>query len=98
VMELADRLFAEALEAVAQGRAGADYKTRLQEEAQLKLKQAPRYRVVAESGPEHAKQFEVEVTIGTTPYARASGRNKKEAEQAAARETLRRLSESESDS
>jgi ribonuclease-3 len=44
--------------------------------------------VVSEVGPEHEKTFEVEVTIGAELYARASGRNKKEAEQAAARATL----------
>jgi ribonuclease-3 len=92
VMELVDRFFGEALEGVASGRSGFDYKTLLQEDAQVRLKASPRYRVVSEKGPDHEKIFEVEVMIGTDVYARSSGRSKKEAEQSAARETLQMLS------
>ena len=88
VLELVDRLFSEALAGVASGKNGLDYKTRLQEQAQLKLKLPPRYRVVAEAGPEHEKVFEVEVTLGEAVSARAGGRSKKEAEQAAAQKAL----------
>lgn len=91
VMLLVDRHFTEALEGVALGRSGLDYKTKLQEDVQTRLKLSPRYRVVSESGPDHEKTFEVEVSIGTEPYARATGRSKKEAEQAAARATLEML-------
>jgi ribonuclease-3 len=88
VMALVDRHFTEALDGVAEGRSGLDYKTKLQEDVQNRLKLSPRYRVVAEAGPDHEKTFEVEVSIGAELYARASGRSKKEAEQAAARATL----------
>ncbi|KFE70121.1 ribonuclease III [Hyalangium minutum] len=88
VMALVDRHFQEALEGVAEGRSGLDYKTKLQEDVQNRLKVSPRYRVVAEAGPDHEKTFEVEVSIGAELYARATGRSKKEAEQAAARATL----------
>jgi ribonuclease-3 len=91
VLELVDHHFQEALSGVAEGRNGQDWKTQLQEQAQLKLKVSPRYRVVSQSGPDHEKVFEVEVTLGGEPYGRASGRSKKEAEQAAAKETLGRL-------
>lgn len=93
VMELVDRLFGDALEGVAEGRSGFDYKTRLQEDVQNRLRVSPRYRVVSETGPDHEKVFEVEVTIGADLYARATGRSKKEAEQAAARQTLQMLRE-----
>src|SRR5262249_5412333 len=53
VFELIDRLFAESLDGVAEGRSGFDYKTRLQEDAQERLRLAPRYRVVSETGPDH---------------------------------------------
>jgi ribonuclease-3 len=86
-----DRLFATGLEGVAEGRNGFDYKTHLQESAQLHLRTSPRYRVVAETGPDHAKTFEVEVLLGESLSARATGRNKKEAEQAAARQMLESL-------
>jgi len=68
-----------------------DYKSRLQEHAQNHAKTVPVYRVVDESGPDHDKTFVVELawrslkTLGT-------GRNKKAAEQQAARAALKRLS------
>ena len=91
VLEIVDRLFKDALEGVAMGRSGADYKTKLQEDAQLRLKTGPKYRVLSERGPEHEKVFEVEVTVGDGISARAIGRSKKEAEQAAARQALETL-------
>jgi len=91
VLSFVDRVFGEALIGVAEGRQGQDYKSLLQEDAQSRLKAAPRYRVIREHGPDHEKIFEVEVTIGTDTFARSSGRSKKEAEQSAARETLSML-------
>ena len=91
VLQLVDRHFATALEGVADGKIGLDYKTRLQEEAQTALKVSPRYKVVGESGPDHEKKFEVEVTVGANVSARAAGRSKKEAEQLAARDALAQL-------
>jgi ribonuclease-3 len=91
VLAFIDRVFGEALDGVAEGRQGQDYKSLLQEDAQSRLKAAPKYRVVREHGPDHEKIFEVEVMIGTDVFARSSGRSKKEAEQSAARETLSML-------
>jgi len=91
VLALVDRIFAEALEGVASGKNGFDYKSKLQEQAQLKLKQVPRYREVAQAGPEHEKTFEMEVRLGEGVSARAVGRSKKEAEQACARKALEAL-------
>jgi ribonuclease-3 len=88
VLGFVDRFFGEALEGVAEGRQGHDYKSLLQEDAQSRLKAAPRYRVVSETGPDHSKIFEVEVSIGLEVFARSSGRSKKEAEQSAAQKTL----------
>lgn len=91
VMQIVDRLFADPLDGVAHGRIGQDYKTRLQEEAQLRLKLSPRYRVLAETGPDHEKLFEVECVVGDGISSRATGRSKKEAEQSAARQALETL-------
>ena len=90
-LSVVDRLFGELLEGVAEGKSGEDWKTRLQELVQTRSRLSPRYRVVSEQGPDHSKTFEVEVTVGTELFARARGRSKKEAEQAAARETLNML-------
>ena len=91
VLRLVDTFFGEALDGVAQGRQGRDNKSLLQEAAQSRLKAAPRYRVVSETGPEHEKIFEVEVSINGELFARSTGRSKKEAEQAAAHKTLEML-------
>lgn len=61
-----------------------DFKTRLQELAQSRLKSTPTYEVIAEHGPDHAKTFEVRVLIADREWARASGPSKKSAEQHAA--------------
>lgn len=88
VMGLVDRHFSEALDGVAQALSPQDYKTKLQESAQERLKLTPRYQIVSETGPDHEKIFEVEVALGADVYARASGRSKKDAEQVAARRAL----------
>ena len=88
VLAIVDAHFGAALAGVADGRSGSDFKTLLQEQAQLRLKASPRYRVISESGPDHEKVFEIEVVVGEGICARATGRSKKEAEQAAARQAL----------
>ena len=75
------------------GDAVVDYKSALQETAQaLKLPQ-PRYSIVEEHGPEHAKTFVVEVKVGPDWTGRAEGLSKKSAGQKAAQLVLQRLSE-----
>ena len=46
------------------------------------------YALVSQSGPDHSKTFEVEVSIGGEPAARASASSKKAAESAAAMSAL----------
>ncbi|MGB6946578.1 MAG: ribonuclease III [Bryobacteraceae bacterium] len=71
-----------------------DYKSALQELAQsMKLPQ-PRYAIVEERGPEHAKTFLVEARVGREWVSRAEGLSKKSAGQKAAQEILRQLAES----
>ena len=73
----------------------SDYKSALQEIAQtLKLPQ-PRYLIVQERGPEHAKTFTMEVRVGKEMLARADGVSKKEAGQRAAEIMVRRLNTAE---
>ncbi|MCL2235677.1 MAG: ribonuclease III [Defluviitaleaceae bacterium] len=63
----------------------ADCKTHLQEQLQKDSQEPIEYRVIKEEGPEHEKVFTVELTHGGRFLGRGEGRNKKEAEQAAAR-------------
>lgn len=68
-----------------------DYKTRLQEFCQARYARAPSYRLVGESGPDHDKQFETEIWVGSRALGRGRGRSKKEAEQRAAQDALELL-------
>lgn len=81
--ELALRLLGRRMEAI-DASGFHDFKTRLQESAQAKLKATPEYRVVGEAGPDHDKTFEVAVVIKDREWARAVGKSKKAAEQRAA--------------
>ena len=91
VLAFIDRFFGAALDGVADGKSGRDNKSLLQAAAQSLMKSSPRYRVVNETGPDHLKIFEVEVSINGELFARSTGKSKKEAEQAAAEKTLHML-------
>jgi ribonuclease-3 len=67
-----------------------DTKTLLQEYCQARFRKSPAYRVVSEEGPDHEKLFEVMVSVDDLKRF-GKGRNKKEAEQAAARFLLESL-------
>jgi ribonuclease III len=77
--------------AVAENRHKRNYKSILQQWAQKELNITPTYRVVGEKGPDHLKSFEVVAVVGKKKYRSGMGRSKKEAEQIAARETLKVL-------
>ena len=84
----ADRLvkihLKEAIKKVPEERGDRDFKTLLQEEYQAVLKVAPEYRLVSTSGPDHQKEFKVELSVRGKRIARGTGRTKKQAEQRAA--------------
>jgi ribonuclease-3 len=65
-----------------------DYKSQLQNYCQAQHIVLPRFEVVRCDGPDHRKEFEVEVYVLEKPLGRGSGRTKKEAEQRAAQEAL----------
>jgi ribonuclease-3 len=69
-----------------------DAKTALQEWAQArKGGGAPVYRMSKRDGPDHAPQFEVEVSVSGERPALGQGGSKREAEQAAAKAMMQRL-------
>ena len=70
-----------------------DAKTRLQERLQRGGGALPRYRVVAQAGPDHAPTFTVEVVAEGRPAARGEGRSRRHAEQAAAAAMLSEIGE-----
>ena len=71
--------------------AETDHKSRLQEILQKKYKVPPTYEIASSAGPDHDKTFAVEVRIGEKRIGAGTGKSKKEAEQAAARDALSRM-------
>ena len=67
-----------------------DAKSALQEALQGKGRPIPVYRTVSRSGPDHAPCFMVEAMDGSEPIGSGSGDSLKEAEQAAARDALKK--------
>jgi len=65
-----------------------DYKSILQEHCQKKWKKTPVYRVGSEEGPDHLKSFEVIVELDGKFSAHGTGKNKRSAEQVAAKQAL----------
>jgi ribonuclease-3 len=91
VLHIVDRFLGEAFARATAGTLDRDFKTQLQELAQSRLRATPRYRVVAERGPDHSKTFEVEMELRGEVLGSGEGRSKKDAEQAAARHALEAL-------
>ncbi|AKM83469.1 ribonuclease III [Candidatus Woesebacteria bacterium RIFOXYC1_FULL_31_51] len=65
-----------------------DPKSLLQEKVQSNKLPAPKYQVITEEGPDHNKNFTIEVIINGKPIAKGTGKNKSEAEQNAAEKAL----------
>ncbi len=68
-----------------------DFKSQLQEYIQKRSRSTPTYEVLQTVGPEHDKIFTVEVALDGKRLGVGKGRNKKLAEQDAARDAYRRL-------
>ncbi|NLL45396.1 MAG: ribonuclease III [Clostridiales bacterium] len=66
----------------------SDYKTTLQEIIQRKSGNQLSYGIISESGPDHSKSFVAEVLLNGKRIGTGSGKSKKEAEQAAAKNAL----------
>ncbi len=65
-----------------------DYKTALQEIIQRNPEESVTYILKGESGPDHNKVFEVEVHLNSNVIGKGKGKNKKQAEQMAAKQAL----------
>jgi len=79
------------LDEILEQRRHKDPKSQLQELSQGLWQITPAYRTVSERGPDHAKEFTVEVVIGGQVFGQGEGRSKRDAEEAAARAALARL-------
>jgi ribonuclease-3 len=68
-----------------------DARSTLQEWSQAELNLTPIYRTVSASGPDHQKEFLVEVLIGDVVVGKGLGRSKQAGAQAAARSALENM-------
>lgn len=68
-----------------------NYKSELLELSQAKGKGIPRYQLVKETGPDHDRTFTIQVLVGSEAMGSGVGKNKKEAEQAAAEVAVMKL-------
>lgn len=68
-----------------------DHKSRLQEVLQKRHGAPPAYELTGSQGPDHDKTFSVSVRLGAAELGRGTGKTKKDAEQAAARDALQKM-------
>lgn len=72
-----------------------NFKSQLQEYTQRELGRTPDYVVVEETGPDHAREFSIAARVGNRMFEAGRGKNKKEAEQQAARNAMFALRQAE---
>lgn len=90
---LLENFEADLVYAISKGVLFIDYKTKLQEHLQKRAKTRIEYKVVKEVGPDHNKIFYINVLVNDKVVGTGFGRNKKEAEQMAAKDALLILGE-----
>jgi ribonuclease-3 len=91
--EFIERHVGPEVELAAGGELGGNYKSLLQQLAQREHGTTPTYQLLDEKGPDHSKCFKISAQVGSNRYQAAWGRNKKEAEQRAARNALSELND-----
>jgi ribonuclease-3 len=91
VRPVIETLFREEIECAALRKVGVDHKTRLQEVLQARHGFPPTYRVVDVEGPDHQRNYTIEVQSEGEVIGSGRGRTKKGAEQEAARRALESL-------
>lgn len=89
--QFVERRVLSALKSGAVVTADENYKSMLLEYSQANGLGIPRYTIVQEEGPDHDRTFTVEVSLSDGRKGRGSGKNKKEAEQAAAARAIEHL-------
>lgn len=84
------KYFSETIKNAIAGKLSRDYKTDIQEKLQSKGEANIKYIIEKEEGPDHNKVFFVNLSYNGKIIGSGSGKNKKEAEQNAAKEVLER--------
>ena len=91
VQEFVEPMLLEAADMILTARKEQDPKSLFQEWIQSQGYGPPLYRTIATTGPDHAKNFEVEVVVNDKVYGRGRGHSKQAAAKAAARDALQSL-------
>ncbi len=84
-------LFGKRLDNIVKNKLYLSPKSRLQEYTQAKFRVTPHYSVLEEYGPEHKRTFKIAVFVGQKRIATGDGKSKKEAEEAAAKLALEKM-------
>jgi ribonuclease III len=91
VKDFAMKYLKERIEHIEENENLIDYKTILQEYSQRDFKKIPQYDVLEEIGPDHNKSFKVGVKIKNDIIGEGTGKNKKAAEQLAAKNACKKI-------
>jgi ribonuclease-3 len=89
--DMVERVVLDEIDTILDHTDHVNYKSHLQEWTQSKYKTYPKYRIRSTAGPEHDKVFVVEVLAGHGVTGKGRGKSKKDAEQMAAKQALRKL-------
>lgn len=84
VRSLIERMIAPALETIIDQSLHKDARSEFQMWAQAEFNETPRYQVVGVEGPDHAREFTVQVLVGEKAWGEGTGRSKQAAAHAAA--------------
>jgi ribonuclease-3 len=91
VRSFVEPMFAESADNILLTESDIDAKSLFQEWAQAKLLQTPRYTTTAVSGPDHSREYTIDVLVGGEVYGTGTGPSKQAATQAAARVALHKV-------
>ena len=89
--EFIERHVSDEIDSAVERSIGENYKSSLQQIAQREFNTTPSYRLLDEKGPDHSKCFKIAANVANRNFQPAWGRNKKEAEQRAARNAINQL-------
>ncbi|MCK5794818.1 MAG: ribonuclease III [Anaerolineales bacterium] len=93
VEDFFDPYIQEAIEKILVNGHPRDPKSLLQEWAQARSQESPVYKTIRESGPDHEKIFEVNVSVSGIVSGNGIGNSKREASKLAAQEALDKISQ-----
>ncbi len=91
VRAFVEPLFQEAGDTVLLNESDVDAKSLFQEWAQAHLGHTPRYVTLGVSGPDHSREYTIEVVVGNEAYGTGTGPSKQAATQSAAQAALRKV-------